>query len=133
MDVENWEVHVMTNYCRGIRGATVARDNNAQAILAATRELLETIVERNDLHKEDIGGVIFTATPDLDAAYPARAARGMGWQHVPLLCMQEMSVVGSLQRCIRVLIHWNTDKSPQAVKHVYLREARALRPDLIEK
>ncbi len=122
----------MTKICRGIRGATVVKRNTADAILTATRELLETMVERNHLRERDIGSVIFTATPDLDAAYPARAARGMGWQHVPLLCMQEMSVAGSLQHCIRVLIHWNTDKSPQAVKHVYLREARALRPDLIE-
>lgn len=123
----------MTNCCRGIRGATVAMSNTVDAILSATRELLETIVERNNIQEEEIGSVIFTATPDLDAAYPARAARGMGWQHVPLLCMQEMVVAGSLQRCIRVLIHWNTAKSQEAIRHVYLREARTLRPDLIEE
>jgi chorismate mutase len=77
--------------------------------------------------------VIFTATSDLDAAYPARAAREMGWVHVPLLCMQEMAVVGSLPRCIRVLVLWNTDRPAGQVRHVYLRRARALRPDLVEE
>ncbi|MCK4449199.1 MAG: chorismate mutase [Anaerolineae bacterium] len=119
--------------CRGIRGATGVDINDAVAIITATRELLERIVAANDLLVEDVISVIFTATPDLDAAYPARAAREMGWMNTPLLCMQEMVVAGSLPRCIRVLVLWNTDLSPGQVRHVYLGRARALRPDLLEE
>jgi chorismate mutase len=117
--------------CRGIRGAISVRANSPDAIIAATRELLEQIVAANDLRVEDLASAIFTATPDLDAAYPARAAREMGWMEVPLLCMQEMNVAGSLPRCVRVLVLWNTDKPPEQVRHVYLGEARTLRPDLL--
>jgi chorismate mutase len=120
--------------CRGIRGAICAQANETDAILTATYKLLERLVADNDLRSEDVVSAIFTATPDLDAAYPARAAREMGWTQVPLLCMQEMHVVSTLPRCIRVLIHWNTDRTPNEIRHVYLGEARALRPDLtIEK
>jgi chorismate mutase len=119
--------------CRGIRGATGVDINDAVAIITATRELLERIVGANDLLVEDVISVIFTATPDLDAAYPARAAREMGWMNTPLLCMQEMVVAGSLPRCIRVLVLWNTDLSSDQVQHVYLGRARALRPDLLEE
>lgn len=115
--------------CRGIRGATSVDANDADAIITATRELLECIVSANDLSVEDVVSVIFTATPDLDAAYPARAAREMGWVHTPLLCMQEMAVAGCLPRCIRVLVHWNTDLPLERIRHVYLGRARALRPD----
>ena len=119
--------------CRGVRGATGVDINDAVAIITATRELLERIVAANDLLVEDVISVIFTATPDLDAAYPARAAREMGWMNTPLLCMQEMVVAGSLLRCIRVLVLWNTDLSSDQVQHVYLGRARALRPDLLEE
>jgi len=115
--------------CRGIRGATGVEVNEAGVLIAATRELLERIVAANGLSVEDVASVIFTATPDLDAAYPARAAREMGWVHTPLLCVQEMAVAGSLPRCIRVLVHWNTDLPPERIRHVYLGGARALRPD----
>jgi chorismate mutase len=118
---------------RGIRGATSVDVNDAEPIIAATRELLERIVAANGLATEDVASVIFTATSDLDAAYPARAAREMGWVHVPLLCMQEMAVVDSLPRCIRVLVLWNTDRPAGQVRHMYLRRARALRPDLVEE
>lgn len=118
--------------CRGIRGATEVEANDADSILAATRELLEHIVAANNLMVKDLASVIFTVTPDLDAAYPARAAREMGWVNTPLLCMQEMAVVGSLSRCIRVLLHWNTDLAPDQIQHIYLGQARSLRPDLIE-
>ena len=118
---------------RGIRGATSVDVNGAESIVAATRELLERIVAANGLATEDVASVIFTATSDLDAAYPARAAREMGWVHVPLLCMQEMAVVGSLPRCIRVLVLWNTARPAGQVRHVYLRRARALRPDLVKE
>jgi chorismate mutase len=116
--------------CRGIRGATSVEANEAEAILAATRELLEQIVVANNLQVDDVASVIFTATPDLDAAYPARAAREMGWLSTPLLCMQEMATVDGLPRCIRVLVLWNTDLPPDQIRCVYLGQARALRPDL---
>lgn len=116
--------------CRGIRGAITVTENTVDAILSATRTLLEAIIAANDLNAGDIASVTFTATADLDAVYPAVAARNIGWVHTPLLCMQEMAVPGSLPKCIRVLIHWNTDRSPKAVRHVYLGEAQKLRPDL---
>lgn len=116
--------------CRGIRGAICVDINDAGAIVAATRELLERIVAVNSVAAEDVASVIFTATPDLNAAYPARAARDMGWTAVPLMCTQEMAVVGSLPRCIRVLVLWNTDRPADQIRHVYLGEARNLRPDL---
>jgi chorismate mutase len=116
-------------HCRGIRGATTVEENTAEAILAATRELLELIVEANDLKVEDVASTIFTTTPDLTAAFPAQAAREMGWRDVALLDAQEIPVPGSLKRCIRVLIHWNTEKGAAEIRHVYLREAQALRPD----
>jgi chorismate mutase len=119
--------------CRGIRGAISVEDNATAAIAAATRRLLERIVAANNLAVEDVASVIFTATPDLDAAYPARAMREMGWVNVPLLCMQEMAVADSLPRCIRVLVHWNTGLPPDQIRHIYLGQARALRPDLVRE
>jgi len=119
--------------CRGIRGATGVHANDAESIVAATRELLERIVSANGVAVEDVASVIFTATPDLDAAYPARAAREMGWVHTPLLCMQEMPVEDSLPRCIRVLLHWHTDLAPAQIQHIYLGRACVLRPDLVEE
>ena len=118
--------------CRGIRGAIGIDANDADAIIAATRELLEHIIVANDLSVEDVASVIFTATPDLDGAYPARAAREMGWVSTPLLCMQEMAVTGSLPRCIRVLVLWNTGRPLDQIQHVYLGRARALRPGLVQ-
>lgn len=119
--------------CRGIRGATDVDANNAGAIIAATRELLERIVAANGLLAEDVASVIFTTTPDLDAAHPARAAREMGWVNTPLMCTQEIAVAGSLPRCIRALVLWNTDLHPDQIRHVYLGRARTLRPDLVEE
>lgn len=116
-------------HCRGVRGATTVEENTAWAILAATRELLALIVEANDLKVEDVASAIFTTTSDLTAAFPARAAREIGWRDVALLDAQEIPVPGSLERCIRVLIHWNTEKSAAEIKHVYLKGAQALRPD----
>jgi chorismate mutase len=119
--------------CRGIRGAVCAKANEADAIVAATRDLLEHIVADNDVAVEDVACIIFTATPDLDTGYPARAAREMGWTTTPLLCEQEMVVTGMLPLCIRVLMLWNTDRTPGQIHHVYLGEARSLRPDLAEE
>ena len=118
--------------CHGIRGAICADANAEEAILTATRTLLQRIVAANGLSPDELASAIFTATADLDAAYPAHAARQMGWTAVPLLCTQEMAVVDALPRCIRVLVHWNTDRAPGEIRHVYLGEARALRPDLVE-
>jgi chorismate mutase len=116
-------------YCRGIRGATTVEEDTAEAILTGTRELLTLIVKANDLKMEDVASAIFTTTPDLTAAFPAQAAREMGWQDVALLDAQEIPVPGSLKRCIRVLIHWNTEKRAAEIRHIYLRGAQILRSD----
>jgi len=116
---------------RGVRGATVAAEDNPKTILAATRELLKAILAANpDLSPEDVASVFFTMTPDLNSVHPALAARQMGWGAVPLLCAQEIPVPGGMPRCIRVLLHWNTNLSQREVHHVYLGEAINLRPDL---
>ncbi len=116
---------------RGIRGATVADANEADAILDATRELLLAILDSNpDLHPEDVASVTFTVTEDLDATYPALAARQLGWMQVPLICGREIPVPGGLPKCIRVMIHWNTSVPQDEVRHVYLKDATRLRPDL---
>ena len=118
---------------RGIRGAITVEEDRAELILAATGELLTAILEANpSLRSEDIASVIFTLSPDLCSAYPAQAARQLGWVDVPLLCAQEIPVPSSLPRCIRVLIHWNTDLAQHQIKHVYLKGALGLRPDLSE-
>ncbi len=115
--------------CRGVRGAITVPDNNAEEILAAARELLQAMVEANQIHPDDITSIYFTTTPDLNAAYPALAARQLGWSDAALMCAHEMDVPGGLPRCLRVLIHWNTTRSAREIVHVYLKEARALRPD----
>lgn len=115
--------------CRGIRGATTANDNTAEAILEATRELLIRIVEANGIQQEDVASVLFTTTADLNAEYPALAARQLGWHDVALMCGHEMAVPGSLKQCIRVLIHWNTTRRNDEIQHVYIRGAVNLRPD----
>jgi chorismate mutase len=116
--------------CRGIRGATTVEADSAAAILEATHELLVRIVAANGVDAEDVASAFFTVTPDLTAAFPARAARDMGWRHVALLDAQEIPVPGSLPRCVRVLVHWNTAKPQAEIHHVYLRGAASLRPDL---
>jgi chorismate mutase len=119
----------MGTWCRGIRGAITVADNTREAILEATRELLLRLIEANEIAADDVASAIFTTTPDLDAEFPALAARELGWRDTALLCGHEMNVPGSLPRCIRVLIHWNTSRSASEVVHVYLREAQSLRPD----
>ncbi|EEG78247.1 chorismate mutase [Dethiobacter alkaliphilus] len=115
---------------RGIRGAINVSENRACEITQATRELLSKMTKANNVKKEDIASVYFTLTPDLNAVFPATAARELGWDNVPLLCAVEVDVPGALAFCIRVLIHVNTEKSQAEIKHIYLREARALRADL---
>ena len=116
---------------RGIRGAITVKENSEEAILSATRELLCGIQELNPgLFSLDICSVIFTMTDDLSATFPAEAARNMGWSQVPLLCSREIPVKNALPMCIRVLVHWNTDKEQSNITHVYLGEASQLRPDI---
>lgn len=116
---------------RGIRGATIAEANTEMAILDATRELLVEIMETNPaLDKKDIASAIFSVSPELNAAYPAVAARELKWDSVPLFCTKEIDVPNGLENCIRVLIHWNTNQPQDTIKHVYLRGAQKLRPDI---
>jgi chorismate mutase len=114
---------------KALRGATTAEANNSQSIIDATGELMRAIMERNELSADDMVSCIFTATEDLDAEFPAVAARRLGLERVPLLCAREMPVPGSLARVIRVLIHYYGDVAVEP-QHVYLGEARALREDL---
>jgi chorismate mutase len=115
---------------RGVRGATTVASDDAESIVRGTRELLEEMVSLNNVQAEDIAVAFFTMTEDLSAAFPARAARDLGWQHVPLLDAREISVPGGLPRCIRGLLLWNTDIPQQRVIHVYQGRAQQLRPDL---
>ncbi|QBD77799.1 chorismate mutase [Ktedonosporobacter rubrisoli] len=117
-------------YCRGIRGATTVECNSREEMLAATTELLQLIIERNNLCAEDVASAIFSVTDDLNAVFPALAARQLGWTSVALLNTCEIPVPGSLSKCIRILLHVNTAKSAEEIQHVYLREAVQLRPDL---
>ncbi len=118
---------------RGIRGATTASDNSREAILEAAHELLDALIQANDLRQDEVASIYFTMTPDLDAAFPAAAARMMGWNDVALLDAQAPRVANDVSRCIRVLIHWNTDRSERDIRHVYLGDARVLRPDRVSK
>ncbi|HUH99240.1 MAG TPA: chorismate mutase [Anaerolineales bacterium] len=118
---------------RGVRGATTIELDTKGNILSATKELLDAILHANpDLATADIASAYFTVTEDIRSAYPALAARQIGWDQVPIMCACEIPVDGSLPLCIRVLIHWNTDKPQNEIKHMYLREAVKLRPDLID-
>lgn len=119
----------MTYACRGIRGATTADANTRESILEATREMLERLIHENDIHAEDIASAIFSTTADLNAEFPAVAARQLGWLDTALFCTHEMAVPGSLERCIRVLIHWNTTRRASEIRHVYIRGAQNLRPE----
>ena len=114
---------------RGIRGATAVQQDTSEGVLAATRELLEAIVAANRLSIDDVASIIFTVTPDLKSEYPARAARLLGWTNVAAIGATEMDVAAGLKRCIRVLLHVNTDLPSSQIKHIYLHQARTLRPD----
>ncbi|MGE5552629.1 MAG: chorismate mutase [Betaproteobacteria bacterium] len=114
---------------RGVRGATTATGDTPEEILAATCELLEALVVANRIDPADVASVIFTTSPDLTAEYPAAAARQLGWTETALLGAVEIGKPGGLPRCIRVLMHVNTELPQAAMRHVYLRGAKALRPD----
>ena len=119
---------------RGIRGATTVSADQPDLVLDATRDLLLAICQANpSLHPADLASAWFTTTPDLVSTYPARAAReSLGWTGVPLMCTQEIPVPNGLPRCIRVLLHWNTDLAQAEINHVYQNEAVRLRPDLVQ-
>lgn len=129
MDTEGTGNGTRPLMCRGVRGATTVGANTAEAILAATRELLFTTIRYNDIDPDDVASVYFTTTTDLDAVYPATAARQLGWYDVPLICGHEMQVPTGLKMCVRILLHWNTTKAPQEIMHIYLHDAVRLRPD----
>src|SRR6188474_1664852 len=116
--------------CRGVRGATTVENDTREEILAATRQLLALVIRLNGIEPADVGSVIFSTTTDLNAEFPALAARQLGWVDTALLCTHELDVPGSLGKCIRVLLHWNTDKKAGDIQHVYIRGAVKLRPDL---
>jgi len=118
---------------RGIRGATTAESNSKDAILEATRELLEALLKNNDIQQEDIASGFFSMTHDLDAEFPAIAARQIGLTQAPLLCLNEIDVPGSLERCVRILLHVNTSKPQSDIVHSYLKGAVVLRPDFAGK
>ncbi len=115
---------------RGVRGATTVDTNTSGEIIARTRELLEAMVARNDIRIEDIAAAVFSATDDVNAEFPAVAARALGWIYTPLMCTREMPVPGSLSGCIRVLLLINTAKGQGEIVHIYLHGAKKLRPDL---
>ncbi|MDA7951592.1 MAG: chorismate mutase [Pirellulaceae bacterium] len=119
-------------FCRGIRGATTVEENSSQAILEATRQMLALIIRLNEIKPEEVACAYFTVTKDIDAQFPALAARQLGWNNVPFLCGYEIAVPDSLEKCIRVLIQWNTPKSQKEITHVYLNNAVRLRPDLCD-
>jgi chorismate mutase len=119
--------------CRGVRGATTVKENSREAILSATRELLTQMIEANDIQADDVASAIFTTTSDLTSEYPALAARQLGWHDVALLCAQEISVPDSINHCIRILLHWNTDKLASEIRHIYIKDAVNLRPDRAEQ
>ena len=115
-------------WCRGIRGAITVTANNKESIMAASKELLEEMVQANGIEIDEVAAIFFTTTPDLNAEFPAAATRELGWpQHLALLCGHEMNVPNSLPRCLRILIFVNTEKGAEEIKHIYLREARKLK------
>lgn len=116
--------------CRGVRGATTVEANTRDEILTNTRQLLALMIRANQIEPEDVGSAMFSVTSDLNAEFPALAARQLGWLDVPLLCTYEVDVPGSLRRCVRILIHWNTEMPQHQIRHIYIKEATRLRPDL---
>jgi len=116
-------------WCRGIRGAIAVPKNTKEAIVAATKELLHNMIKVNDVEISDVACILFTTTSDLNAAFPAAAARELGWTRVPLLCGHEMNVPQSLPRCLRILVLFNTDKKNEDIVHIYLGDAKTLRDE----
>ncbi len=115
---------------RAIRGATTVNANDKQEILDATSELLLEMVKQNGIMKQDIISILFSMTTDLNAVFPAVAARQLGWDRIAMMSMHEIDVPGSLKQCIRALIQFNTEKENDDLKYIYMKEAKVLRPDL---
>jgi len=116
---------------RGIRGATTVKSNTVEQVLSATEKLLQEMIEKNNLQAEQVAQALISVTEDIDAAFPAAALRKIeGWQYVPVMCMREIPVPNSLQKCIRVMMTVNTTINQKEIQHIYLEEAVALRPDL---
>ncbi|MDD2858803.1 MAG: chorismate mutase [Candidatus Nanopelagicales bacterium] len=115
---------------RAIRGAVCLQRDDAVEMLDAVGEMLTAILERNAITTDDLVSVLFTCTPDLHSGFPAAAARVHGFSDVPLMCAQEIDVVGALERCVRVMIHADIDRPREEIKHVYIRGAEVLRPDV---
>jgi len=115
---------------RGIRGAITVNSNTKEEVINATKELLQEMIKENEVTIDDICFILFSATEDIDAAFPAQAARELGMENVPLLDFAQMKVKGALKSCIRILMVFNSDKKLDEIKHIYLREAKRLRPDL---
>jgi chorismate mutase len=120
-------------YCRGIRGAITVDNNDREEILVATTELLKLMIHENNVLIEDIASASFTLTEDLDAVFPALAARQIGWNEVPLICMREIPVPNSLEKCIRVLLLVNTTRRALEMQHIYMRKAISLRPEFVSE
>jgi len=117
-------------WCRGIRGAITVSENTKAAIMAASKELLQRMIEANGVQMDDVASVLFTTTCDLNAEFPAAAARELGWTKVSLLCGHEMNVPGALPSCLRILLLFNTEKTNEEIVHVYLKGAERLRGEV---
>ena len=117
---------------RGVRGATTSDSNSREDILLAARDLITGIIEANEIVADDVASILFSTTADLNAEFPAVAARNLGFTNTALECLVEMNVPGSLARCIRVLMHVNSDKQQKEIRHIYLKNAKSLRADLID-
>ncbi len=115
---------------RGVRGATTVKEDSVEEVRRATQNLIQQMLKINKIEVSDLGSIVFSATHDIRSEFPAAMVRGLGLEDVPLLDVQEMFKEGALEKCIRVLMHWNTDKSQTSIKHVYLEGAKVLRPDL---
>ena len=119
--------------CRGIRGAITVNENNAESIKMASVRLLREMIENNNIVADDIVSIFFSVTEDLNATFPAKAAREMGLNHTPLLCFHEIRVPDGLEKCIRILMHVNSNLSIQDIHHSYLEKAALLRPDIAKQ
>ncbi len=117
-------------YCRGIRGATTVQENTRESIVQGTKDLLKKIVEANQIEVDMVACAFFTTSQDLNAEFPALGARQLGWANSALLCGHEMFVPGSLEKCIRILILYNTEKTAGEIKHIYINGAESLRVDI---
>ena len=117
---------------RGVRGATTSDSNSREDILLAAHDLITGIIETNEIVVDDVASILFSTTADLNAEFPAVAARNLGFTNTALECLVEMNVPGSLARCIRVLMHVNSDKQQKDIRHIYLKNAKSLRADLID-